>query len=283
MSAVELDERALEDAYRRCEAITKTRAGNFYYGIRLLPADKRRAMCAVYAFARQVDDIGDGPLPAERKQAELAGLRAELAAENGTAIRLATADAERRFGLPHDALEELVAGVEMDVRGERYESFDELLLYCRRVAGTIGRLSLAIFGSADPQAPALAEDLGVALQLTNILRDVREDLELGRVYLPAEDLRRFGIVELGQAPDERFAELVAFEARRARHWFERGLRLTALLDARSASCVCAMAGIYLRILQRIESDPLDVRRGGVSLPAWEKAWVALRSLAGGRR
>jgi phytoene synthase len=272
----------LDDAYRHCEAITRTRAGNFYYGIRLLPAEKRLAMCAVYAFAREVDDIGDGPEPPERKREQLAALRAGLAGQGASPVVVATADAERRFGLPHDALEDLVAGVEMDVRGERYETFEELLLYCRRVAGTIGRLCLAIFGSADPRAPALAEDLGVALQLTNILRDVREDLGLGRVYLPAEDLRRLGIQDLSSAPDGPFAELVAFEAFRAREWFERGLRLTSLLDARSAACVSAMAGIYLKILERIESEPLRVRRGRVSLSGAEKTLVALRSLLGGR-
>jgi len=278
-----ISEGSLEDAYRECELVTRTRAANFYYGIRLLPAPKRRAMCAVYAFARRVDDIGDEPGPAERKEEQLAHLRAELQSEDGTPLRAALADAERRFGLPHDALEDLVAGVEMDVRGERYETFDELVVYCRRVAGSIGRLCVAIFGSEDPAAPGLAEDLGVALQLTNILRDVREDLELGRVYLPAEERRRFDAADLASAPDERFAQLISFEAQRARHWFERGLGLTAMLDSRSASCVAAMAGIYQRILARIESDPLQVRRRGVSLPVWEKIWVALRSLAGARR
>ena len=275
----ELDGR-LEDAYRACEAVTRERAANFYYGIRLLPAPKRRAMCAVYAFARRVDDIGDGDEEGERKLLLLASMRAELDSDQGDHVRVALADAERRFGLPRDALEDLIAGVEMDVRGQSYESFDQLVVYCRRVAGSIGRLCLAIFGSADPvRADPLADDLGVALQLTNILRDVREDLDRGRVYLPAEDLRRFGIDDRLRAPPAAFARLIAFEVARAREWFDRGMALLGLIDGRSGSCVSAMAGIYRRILERIDRVPLAVLDDGVSLPPWEKTWVTVRSLA----
>ena len=167
-------------AYESCEALTRSAAANFYYGIRLLPPDKRRAMCAVYAFARRVDDIGDGDEPDARKLELLAGARADLASTNGNLMRVALADAEARFALPRDALTDLIAGVEMDVHGYQYETFDELVLYCRRVAGSIGRLCLAIFGSTDiERADRLADDLGVAMQLTNILRDVREDLDNG--------------------------------------------------------------------------------------------------------
>jgi phytoene synthase len=272
---------AVEDAYRACEALTRSRAANFYYGIRLLPAPKRRAMCAVYAFARRIDDIGDGDEPDDRKLELLGAARTELASSNGTRMRVALADAERMFELPRDALADLIAGVEMDVRGERYESFDELVVYCRRVAGSIGRLCLAIFGSVDPAAAApLAEDLGVAMQLTNILRDVREDLDLGRVYLPAEDRQRFGCEDLLAARGDDFARLVAFEVERAREWFDRGLGLRELIDPRSASCVSAMTGIYRRILERIDRTPEAVRERGVTLPPWEKTWVAVRSLTG---
>lgn len=272
---------AVEEAYRSCEALTRERAGNFYYGIRLLPGTKRRAMCAVYAFARRVDDIGDGGDPADRKLALLTGVREELEARNGTPMRIALADAERRFALPRDALADLIAGVEMDVRGERYATFDELVVYCRRVAGSIGRLCLAIFGSSDPAtAVPLADDLGVAMQLTNILRDVREDLDRGRIYLPAEDRRRFGCEDLAAAPPAQFERLVAFEVARAREWFDRGLGLLDLIDARSGSCVSAMSGIYRRILERIDRAPQAVLHRRVSLPPWEKGWVALSSLAG---
>ncbi len=271
----------VEQAYRRCEQITRHEAANFYYGIRLLPRPKRQAMSAVYAFARRVDDIGDGSLDRSAQLAELARERAMLGAlgESGDPVAVALADAHRRFELPLDALELLIEGVEHDVLGVRYETFEELVGYCRRVAGSIGRLCLAIFaeGAGSNGGAALADDLGVAMQLTNILRDVREDRERGRVYLPAEDLRRFGCAEL---PDP---ELIRYEAARAVEWFDRGLQLIERLDARSASCVLAMTGIYRSILERIVRDPGEVLRRRISLPAWEKAWVAARSLAASSR
>jgi phytoene synthase len=271
----------IEHAYRGCEQITRRQAANFYYGIRLLPRPKRQAMSAVYAFARRVDDIGDGPLDTEAKLAALAAERENVAAladgdagTPGDPVTVALADVRTRFDLPLEALELLIEGVELDVRGTRYETFDDLVVYCRNVAGSIGRLCLAIFSEGNGNGAAmLADDLGVAMQLTNILRDVREDHDNGRVYLPAEDLRRFGCDEL---PD---AEMVRFEAARAREWFDRGLRLVDLLDARSGSCVLAMTGIYRSILDRIERHPDEILHRRISLPAWEKAWLAARSLA----
>jgi phytoene synthase len=284
----------VELAYRRCEEITRRAAANFYYGIRLLPRDKRQAMSAVYAFARRVDDIGDEAGAPDAQLEALAAERATLAAIAGAAngngngangswpadpVKVALADAQPRFDLPLEALELLIDGVELDVRGTRYETFDDLVVYCRDVAGSIGRLCLAIFtsGNGNGHAP-LADDLGVAMQLTNILRDVREDYERSRVYLPAEDLRRFGC----QSPPEASPELIRFEALRAREWFERGLGLVDVLDARSASCVLAMTGIYRRILDRIAREPDEIFQRRISLPAWEKAWLAARSLAGVR-
>jgi phytoene synthase len=272
----------VEQGYRACEAITRAQAGNFYYGIRLLPAAKRRAMCAVYAYARRVDDIGDGAEDGERKLELLNAVREELHHAPSTPAMVALRDAEHRFGLPHAALLDLIEGVEMDVRGHSYGDFDELVSYCRRVAGTIGRLSVAIFGSQQRElADPLADDLGVAMQLTNILRDVREDYERGRVYLPREDLERFGCVDLMNGPRAAFSELIVFEAARARQWFDRGLRLLDLLDGRSGACVGAMTGIYRRILERIEREPETVRERRISLPSWEKTWVAVRSLTAG--
>jgi phytoene synthase len=272
-------------AYRHCEDVTRTEAANFYYGIRLLPADKRRAMCAVYAFARRVDDIGDGSLPLEVKIRELEAARAGIAAFHPGAddpVHAALGDACGRFPLPLDAFADLISGVEQDVHGTTYETFDDLVGYCRCVAGSIGRLCLSIFDASDwSRALPLADDLGVALQLTNILRDVTEDFGNGRVYLPAEDLRRFGCEgDLAAAPPLALAELIRLEAARDREWFARGLQLVELLDARSRSCVLAMAGIYRRILDRIEEDPAVVLRHRVSLPVWEKAWVAARSMTG---
>jgi len=300
---------ALAQAYSLCESITRERAGNFYYGIRLLPAQRRRAMCAVYAFARRIDDIGDGPLPAARKLELLAEAEASLApllavgaearaspdraaAPGGDPIVLALVDVRERFVIEPRVLAELIDGVRADVRGVAYEDFGALVGYCRLVAGTIGRLCLAIFtdgAGTDAASVSLADDLGVALQLTNILRDVREDAEAGRVYLPAEDLRRFGLDDLAgtlarvpsdPASVERLTELVRFEAQRAQEWFERGMRLVPLLDRRSAACVLAMAGIYRRLLRRIADQPQRVLRERVSLPAPEKAWVAARAVVG---
>lgn len=276
----------IELAYRACEQITRRAAANFYYGIRLLPRPKRQAMSAVYAFARRVDDIVDGALePPAAKLERLAIERARVAtlADRGwTASRdpvtLALGHVRRHYALPIDALELLIDAVELDVRETRYETFEQLLVYCRGVAGSIGRLSVAIFtdGTATNGAAAMADELGVAMQLTNILRDVREDSQRGRSYIPIEDLERFACADLGRPP----AELICFEAARAGEWFERGLRLVELLEPRSAACVLAMAGIYREILERIARDPGEVMRGRVSLPAWQKTWVAARSLAG---
>jgi phytoene synthase len=280
-------------AYRQCEQITRGRAANFYYGIRLLPADKRRAMCAVYAFARRVDDIGDGPMAPERKLALLQDAEGALRAArwavraggggDSDAVLVALADAGARFALPREAMLDLIEGVRMDVRGMRYERFEDLVPYCRRVAGSIGRLCVAIFGAREPErAWGLADDLGVAMQLTNILRDVREDAQSGRVYLPSEDLLRYQLSTDGryEGQEGQFDAFMRFQAARAREWFERGMQLVPLLDRRSAACVLAMSGIYCRLLDRIERQPELTARERVSLPVWEKGWVAARSLLG---
>jgi 15-cis-phytoene synthase len=287
----------VERCCRCCEQITREQAANFYYGIRLLPRDKRAAMSAVYAFARRVDDIGDdGSLDAEQQLAALADERAMLQSFGdprttgprvvSDPVRVALEWACGRYALPVDALEFLVEGVEFDVRGQRYETFGDLVSYCRRVAGAVGRLCVAIFtdGHVTDEVDALADDLGIAMQLTNIIRDVREDREMGRVYLPSEDLQRFGCpLNLGAASPSTAsgpcADLIRFQAARAAEWFDRGLQLTQHLDGRSAACVRAMTGIYREILDRIVADPEQVMRTRVSLAPWEKAWVAARSLA----
>lgn len=268
-------------AYAYCQDITRQEAANFYYGIRLLPKERRGALCAIYALARRVDDIGDGPAPDTEKIRRLDEERRKLASIDTAyddPVFVALAHAILRFPIPVDAFGELIDGVEMDVAGTHYATFADLLPYCRRVAGAIGRLSLGVFDARERETASLyADDLGVAFQLTNILRDIREDLQNGRVYLPTEDLERFGC-DLS-APDDRIVDLVRFEADRARAWFESGLRLLPLLDRQSAACVGAMAGIYRRLLGRIERRPDLVLRGRVSLPTWEKGWVAVRSLA----
>lgn len=274
---------AAEWGYQYCQDVTRREAANFYYGIRLLPKDRRGALCAIYALARRVDDIGDGTSAQDEKLRLLDQERCSLESietASDDPVLVALADAASRYPIPVDAFKDLIDGVEMDVQGTTYRTFADLLPYCRRVAGAIGRLSLGVFDTHERDAAVVyADDLGVAFQLTNILRDIREDLARGRVYLPAEDLQRFGI-DL-EAPDESLAELIRFEADRARAWFESGLRLLPLLDRQSAACVSAMAGIYRRLLSRIERRPELVLRGRVSLPTWEKGWVAVRSAAVG--
>jgi 15-cis-phytoene synthase len=287
----------VRDAYQQCEQITRQQAKNFAYGIALLPPPKRRALSAVYALARRIDDIGDGTLPVPDKIAELARTREVVNAlagpggDDATAddpVLVALRDAAKRFPIPVAAFGELIDGCEADVRGTSYASFDELKHYCTCVAGSIGRLSLGVFGSSDPAtATPLADDLGIALQLTNILRDIREDLGNGRVYLPAEDLERFGCNLTPGNPgriDGPMHELVGFEASRARDWYARGMQLMPLLDRRSGACTGAMAGIYRRLLEHISADPQAALQRRMSLPAREKAMIAVAALAGlGRR
>ncbi|HEX7353415.1 MAG TPA: presqualene diphosphate synthase HpnD [Mycobacteriales bacterium] len=281
----------IAEAYRVCEQVTREQARNFSYGIRLLPPVKRQALSAVYALARRIDDIGDGDLPTPDKQAGLGAVRravADLAAASSDPIYAAVADAARRFPLPLPAFGELVDGVEMDVVGTSYATFDDLVVYCRRVAGTVGRLCLGVYGSTDmARAQRLADDLGVALQQTNVLRDVREDLLNGRTYLPADDLESFGVtlrVEAGVlgGPAPALADLIRSAAQRARGWYDAGLPLLDLLDRRSAACTAAMAGIYVRLNARIAADPAAITTQRLSLPGTEKAIVAVRALAGRR-
>jgi phytoene synthase len=277
-------------AYAACETITRREAKNFSYGIRLLPRVKRQALSAVYAVARRIDDIGDGSLSADDKMVALAETRMavrEPGAIQGDPVMVALADAAGRLPIPLDALGELIDGCEADVLGTRYATFAELEQYCRCVAGSIGRLSLGVFSPvADPAAAVLADTLGIALQITNILRDIREDLIGGRVYLPAEDLDRFGVrlqlVDGRLDPqDGGLAGLVRFEAARGRELYADGLRLLPLLDRRSAACCAAMAGIYRRLLGRIEAEPELVFAGRTSLGPPAKAAVAARALMRG--
>ncbi|MGI8870383.1 MAG: phytoene/squalene synthase family protein [Mycobacteriales bacterium] len=284
-------------AYAHCIEVTTREARNFSYGIRLLPPHKRDALCAVYALARRIDDIGDGEGPAQEKRAALAETRARLAGlretgdDAGDPVLLALGDAARRLPIPLQAFDELIDGVEADVEGRRYHDFDRdpdgLVWYCRCVAGAIGRLSLGAFGGPDaPLAAERADALGIGLQLTNILRDVREDLRDGRRYLPQADLDRFGAtLELGPdgeiaGPIEPLVAVVRFEASRARAWYAEGWRLLPMLDPRSAACCSAMSGIYRRLLERIDADPATALRERVSLPPWGKAAVAATSLTG---
>jgi phytoene synthase len=269
-------------AYEHCRRIARESGSSFYAGMRLLPGERRDAIFAIYALARRIDDVADGVLGAARLE-RLEGVRRELAQIDASddLVLVAVADAARRFPIPLDAFVDLVDGAEMDVRGAAYETFDDLVVYCRRVAGSIGRLALGVFDARDrPRADSLADDLGVALQIGNILRDLSEDIPAGRVYLPRADLQRFGCDVHGGAIAGDADLLVAFEAERGLGWLDGGLELVPLLDRRSAACVLAMAGKYRRLLERMASRPSLALTERPSLRAWEKGWVLARSIAG---
>lgn len=269
-------------AYAECRRIARESGSTFYAGMRLLPTDRRDALFAIYALARRIDDIADGELTRDEKLSELARIRAQLdrLGDADDPVLIAVADAARRYPIPLGAFGDLVDGAEMDARGHDYATFADTELYGRRVAGSIGRLALGVFETRNrPAAEALADDLGVALQLTNILRDVTEDMRIGRVYLPSEDLYRFGCQVAGGRIEGPAELLIAFEAQRALGRLELGLTLVPLLDRRSAACVLAMAGSYRRLLERIAMHPELVLGGRPSLRRWEKGWVLAQSIA----
>jgi 15-cis-phytoene synthase len=253
------------DAYAEVERLTRREARNFAYGIRVLPRDKRQALSAVYAFARRVDDVADGELPVEEKREQLHELDAALDAPPATAMFVALADARFRFAIPDEPLHDLVAGGLQDTEQDRYADFAELHGYCRRVAGAVGVACVAVYGSEDVER---AETLGVALQLINIIRDVREDWELGRVYLPQDELAAYVVTENdiaeGRAGPEWVA-LMGFHASRARAYMDEGLELLETLDSRSAACVSTFAGLYRATLDRIEAREFDVFEGSLRL------------------
>jgi phytoene synthase len=271
-----------ELAYEQCRRVARASGSSFYAGMRLLPVERRNAIFAIYALARRIDDIADGELSPEAKLSALEHIRAQLTQTGDTndPVLVALADAARRYPIPLDAFGDLLDGAEMDARGHTYATFADTELYRRRVAGSIGRLALGVFETADrADAERLADDLGVALQLTNILREVSEDVRGGRVYMPTEDLYRFDCRVADGRIDGPADLLIAFETQRALGWLERGLTLVPLLDRRSAACVLAMAGTYRRLLERIAVQPELVLGGRPSLRRWEKGWVLAQSLA----
>ncbi len=263
----------VDEAYAEVQRVTRARAKNFAYGIMLLPRAKRRAIAAIYAFAREVDDIADGEAPVAEKRAGLEELRAALDDPPATAMHVALGDARARFAIPREALAALVDGGMQDTEKTRYASFDELRGYCEKVAGAVGVACVAVYGSDDVER---ARTLGVALQLINIMRDVDEDRALGRVYLPQDELDRFGVTELAVSPEWR--ELMAFEATRARAHLDEGLHLLDSLDRRSALCVATFAGLYRGQLERMEANGFDVFNASCRLSTPAKLGVVAREL-----
>jgi 15-cis-phytoene synthase len=268
-----------EQAYAEVERLTRARAKNFAYGIMVLPKPKRRAIAAIYAFARELDDVADGDLPLEEKRVRLEALRASLDAPPvDTAMHVALADARARYPIPRAALSALVDGGLQDLGQARYATFDELRGYCEKVAGAVGVACIAVYGSDDAER---ARTLGIALQLINIMRDVREDWELGRVYLPQDELAAYGVAEdhiaAGRTTPE-WRALMAFQAERARTYLAEGLKLLPSLDGRSALCVSTFAGLYRATLDRVEAAGYDVFDGPPALSTPTKLAVVARGL-----
>jgi 15-cis-phytoene synthase len=278
----------LTTAYSVCRHIARSSAKNFYYGFMLLPAGKRNALSAVYAFMRHADDLSDDPgmTPLERRE-KLAGFidsyhRSLETGGTDDPVFLALRDSQLRYNIPMELLDQLVAGTGMDVRegGEQsdaplvvYRSFADLYDYCYHVASVVGLVCIRIFGYRDPIAEEYAEHLGIAFQLTNILRDVKEDAAMARVYLPQEDLERFGVTaeELGSGvPLEKLRPLLEFEAARARKFYVSAEQLLPLIDEVSQPALWAMVEIYRGILDRIEGKQFDVYSERVSLSVGDK-------------
>jgi 15-cis-phytoene synthase len=264
---------SVDAAYDEVLRITRREAKNFAYGIMVLPRDKRRAIAAIYAFARWVDDVADGDEPAEKKRAALEELRASLDAPPADAVFVALADARERFGIPGEPLAALVDGGLQDLEQKTYADFAELHGYCEKVAGAVGLACLPVYGSDDT---GHAETLGIALQLINIIRDVDEDRQLCRVYLPQDELTQFGVNRLEPSPE--FRELMAFQAQRAREHLAAGLELLSSLDRRSALCVRTFAGLYRATLDRIEANGYDVFHGKTRLSTPAKLAVVARGV-----
>ena len=255
------------EAYERCRLIARAEARNFYYGFVLLPAPRRSGIYACYAFSRRCDDSVDGDEPAAVKLGALARRREELdrcyagQPPPDDPVLVALSDAVQRFRIPRRHLDDLLEGVEWDLTVHRYAHFGALKAYCDRVAGAVGLISLHVFGFEDPAAPEHAGDLGVALQLVNIMRDVAEDASRGRIYLPADEMAAHGVSEAELVRGETgpgFRALMRDQGARARVYFERGERLLPMLDRRARMCVSMLSGLYREILVAIEDRDYDV-------------------------
>jgi 15-cis-phytoene synthase len=273
-------------SYKSAEMVARSRS-NFYYSFIVLPPEKRRAFCAVYAFMRYCDDISDGAGSREAKCAMLRDWRSQLdAVFAGTlsnhGILPAFLDTVTNFSIPAEYFHWVIDGAEMDLSVSQYETFEDLYRYCFNVASAVGLVCLQIFGFGEPHAKQYAEQCGIAFQLTNILRDVKEDAETGRIYLPIEDLKRFGYSpeELRQGiVDERFRKLMRFETERARDYYSSARKLIPLVDRGSRPALWAMIRIYERILDKIELRQFDVFRTPIHLASTEKLSIALKAIA----
>ena len=286
----------LRAAYSVCRHIARSAARNFYYGFMVLPARKRNALSAVYAFMRHADDISDDPsTPVDQRRAKLEEWintfqRVVDGERTDDPVLFALADSQKRFNIPLELLEKLVQGTTMDLPPAsaagatpllQYETFSQLYDYCYHVASVVGLVCIRVFGYRDPRAELLAERTGIAFQLTNIIRDVKEDAALGRVYLPREDFDRFGIaasaLNNGSAPSS-LRPLLEFEAQRAREYYRSADELLPLIDEDSQPALWTLVEIYRRLLEKIVTRNYDVFSQRVSLSATEKLTLMSKGL-----
>ena len=273
-------------SYRSAETVARSRS-NFYYSFLVLPEAKRRAFCAVYAFMRYCDDISDGDAGLESKRQMLRDWRARLdgaysGVPGGNPILPAFCDTVRTYSIPAEYFHWILDGAEMDLDTLRYETFEDLYKYCFHVASAVGLVCLQLFGFVEERAKKYAEQCGIAFQLTNILRDVKEDAGFGRVYLPAEDLRKFDYAaeELQRGVlDERFRSLMRFETERARGYYRAARSLLPLVEKASRPALWAMIEIYESLLNRIVRRRFDVFNRRIRLTGPEKLVIAARALA----
>jgi 15-cis-phytoene synthase len=276
---------ALARSYRCCEAVTRREAGNFYPAFLLLPAAQRRSMCALYTFMRIADDLSDEPMPIPVKRQLLAdwrgGLHEALTGRYRHPSHPALHDTVVKYRIPLNYLEAVIDGVEMDLEPVAYRTFDELRNYCYHVASVVGLSCIHIWGFRGADATRYAEDAGIAFQLTNILRDLGEDAGRGRIYLPAEDLTRFGynVDRLRQGVcDASYHEMMRFQVQRARSYYHSGWRLVPRLSPAGQAVFLMMARTYRELLHEIEMRDYDVFRGRVRVPRWKKLLFALTVL-----
>lgn len=278
---------SLAKSYRHCREIARKRAKNFYYSFLLLDRQQRDSMCAIYAFMRECDDLSDDPSVPNKKaiRAAIAQWRFQLdhalAGQVGDhPIWPAFYDTVLRFKIPHRFFHEMIDGISSDLEPREIQTYDELYRYCYQVASVVGLTIIHIFGFKSARALLLAERCGIAFQLTNILRDVREDAELGRVYLPREDLDRFAVpvaqLRSGKE-DDNFRSLMRFEAQRARAYYEESAPLLDLIDAKSRRSLWALREIYLRLLARLQNADYSVLTSRLNVPTRTKMGILLRA------
>ena len=277
----------LESAYEACREITRRAAKNFYYAFLTLPATKRRAIYAAYAFCRHCDDSVDEETSTDAKLKALTDLQASLdSTYSGNAsspVYVALADVAQKYDIPQDYFQEVILGVESDLVKDRFQNFEELKEYCYRVASVVGLICLQIFGYENDDAKEYAVDLGLAMQLTNIIRDVREDFDMGRVYLPQDEMAGFGYTEedlKNGVRNQAFHDLMEFQAQRAREYFDRGFKLLPYLSRRSRACPAVLGALYSKVLDRIEASDYDVLESRVSLSKAEKIGITAKTWLG---